>query len=131
MILGWLGSLLGGPFVQGALDAYRAKLASGNNAEKIAADLAAQKAAIDEQSQALQTQIIIAEQGRWWTAMPRFLIELSVAVYIAKLVLDKVLGFGFTDPPGTTFGNVMQIVLVGLFGSYTVVGAVRAWRAKS
>ncbi|MEJ2435538.1 MAG: hypothetical protein P8Y53_21195 [Pseudolabrys sp.] len=47
-VLAWLGNLLGGPFAKAAVDAYRAKLASDNTSEKIAADLAARELAVEQ-----------------------------------------------------------------------------------
>jgi hypothetical protein len=42
--------------------------------------------------------IIIAEQGRWYTAMIRPLLALPVIVYLWKVIVwDKVLGWGTTD----------------------------------
>lgn len=77
-ILGWLGSLLGGPFAKAAVDAYRAKLTAENTAEKIAADLAAKELALNRRERELAAQIVIAEQGRWLTALPRPLFALAV-----------------------------------------------------
>ncbi|MGA7971462.1 MAG: hypothetical protein WCA36_01525, partial [Pseudolabrys sp.] len=71
MVLGWLGNLLGGPFAKAAVDAYRAKLASDNTSEKIAADLKARELAVQQRERELATQVVIAEQGRWYTALPR------------------------------------------------------------
>ena len=62
VILRWLGTFLGGPFATAAVNAYKAKLAAGNIAEKISADLAAEEAEINAQRDALNAQIIVAEQ---------------------------------------------------------------------
>jgi hypothetical protein len=96
-ILGWLGGLLGGPFAQAAVDAWKAKLASDNNAEKTAADLAARELAVQQRELELQTQYRIAEIGRWYE--PDKLMGYCVAAYFAKLLVwDKMLGLGTTDP---------------------------------
>jgi hypothetical protein len=45
----------------------------------------------------LSTQVLIAEQGRWWTSLPRALFAYCVVIYFGKvLVWDKVLGWGST-----------------------------------
>ena len=129
-ILAWLGPILSGPLISSALSAYKAKLDAGNSAASIAADLAAKEAAINVQQAALQNQIIIAEQGRAWTAFPRFLIEFSIAIYIFAIVLDKIFKLHSTDLPGDTLSTVMQIALVGMFGTYSVVGAVKAYASR-
>jgi hypothetical protein len=73
-VVGWLGNLLGGPFAKAALDAYRAKLAAGNTSERITADLAARELIVEKRECELVTQILIGEQGRWYTlfAKPTF-----------------------------------------------------------
>lgn len=70
-VLGWLGNLNGGPFAKAAVDAYRAKLSAENTSEKIAADLAARELGVEQRERELATQALIAEQGRWYTALPR------------------------------------------------------------
>src|SRR5665647_3572347 len=94
-ILGWLGNLLGGPFAKAAVDAYRAKLSAENTSEKIAADLAARELGLAQRERELATQVLIAEQGRWYTALPRPLFAAAFIIYVWKVVAwDKVLGLG-------------------------------------
>ena len=69
-VLSWLGNLFGGP-LQSAVDAYRAKLAAENTSEKIAADLAARELSVDQRERELAAEMLIAEQGRWYTALSR------------------------------------------------------------
>jgi hypothetical protein len=91
---GWIGdaikTALTGPLVQGAVDAYKSKLAAGNDQARIAADLGARELAVQQN---------IADEGRWWTAAPRAIACWAFAIFIAKCVVwDKVLGLGSTDP---------------------------------
>ena len=131
VILTWLGGLLGGPFATAAVDAYRAKLAAGNDANKIAADLAATLAQINEARDALAQQVVIAEQGRWWTAIVRPLIALPFGVFLWKVVIwDTVLKYGHTDPLTPEMYNVMSVVISAYFGSYAVESAAKIFRAK-
>lgn len=98
-ILSWLGSLIGGPFAKAAVDAYKAKLASANERDKLAADLAAKEIAADIDARKQASAIVIAEQGRWYTAIIRPLLALPVIIYFWKVIVwDKVLGLGSTDP---------------------------------
>jgi hypothetical protein len=93
----WLASLIGGPVVKGLIDGYRAKLAAENTSEHIAADLAARELAVETREKELAAQIIIAEEGRWWTALPRALVCYAFALYVCKAVIwDKVLELGTT-----------------------------------
>lgn len=97
MIWTWLGNLIAGPVLGKAVDAYKAKLESGNTAERIAADLAARELALQQREAELQTQYRVASLGRWYE--PDKLMGYCVAVYFSKLLIwDKVLGLGTTDP---------------------------------
>ena len=100
---GWIGdaikTALTGPLVQGAVDAYKSKLAAGNDQERIAADLAARELAVEQRERELAVQQNIADEGRWWTAAPRAIACWAFAIFITKCVVwDKVLGLGSTDP---------------------------------
>ena len=57
--------LLGGPIVNGLIDAYKAKLAAGNVESKIAADLAASEIAVETAERTAMMQYRIAELGHW------------------------------------------------------------------
>lgn len=93
----WLGSFLSGPIINGLIGAYKAKLASGNTSEKIAADLAGRELAVQVRERELATQITIREDGRWWTALPRSAVCYAGAIYVCKVVVwDTVLGWGST-----------------------------------
>src|SRR5438046_2067131 len=97
VVLGWLGNLLGGPFARAAVDAYRAKLTAENASEKIAADLAARELSVEQRERELATDVLAAEQGRWYTALPRPLFASAFIIYVWKVVVwDKVLDLGTT-----------------------------------
>src|SRR5438105_2179843 len=97
-MLQWLASLLTAPIINGFIEAYKAKLASADSADSHAADLA--KAALLAEIEARKSAdaIIIAEQGRWYTAIIRPLLALPVVIFMWKVIVwDKVLGLGSTD----------------------------------
>src|SRR5207253_9131271 len=71
VMLQWLASFLTAPLSQGALDAYKAKLSAANAEDKIAADLAVKEIEAEIEARRQAATIIIAEQGRWWTAVVR------------------------------------------------------------
>lgn len=79
-VLGWLGNLLGGPFAKATVDAYRAKLSAENTSEKVAADLAARELAVEQRERELATEVVIAEQGRWYMALPRPLFAFAFII---------------------------------------------------
>ena len=134
MVLGWLGQLLGGPFAKAAVDAYRAKLAAGNASDKIAADLAARAVDLEQRERELAAQLVLAEQGRWYTALPRPLFAFAFVIYVWKVVVwDKVLGgwtYGSTDPLSGDVAQWAMIVLTAYFGGRTLEKVAAIWKRK-
>ena len=123
-ILAWLGNLLGGPFAKAAVAAYQAKLTADNDAQKIAAGLAARELAVEERERELAARVVIAEQGHWYTALPRPLFAFAFIIYVWKVVIfDKVLGawtHGSTDPLTGDIGQWATIVLTAYFGGRSI-----------
>src|SRR2546426_493292 len=98
-MLAWLAQFLTAPIVNGFIAAYKAKLAAANDHDRIAADLAAKAIAAEIEARKSADAIIIAEQGRWWTAIVRPLLAAPVIIYLWKVIVwDKVLALGSTDP---------------------------------
>lgn len=126
IVLGWLGNLLGGPFAKAAVDAYRAKLTAENTSEKIAADLAARELSLERRERELATQVVLAEQGRWYTALPRPLFAFAFVIYAWKVVVfDRVLGWGSTDPLTGDVAQWAMIVLTAYFGGRSLEKVAR------
>ena len=131
MVLGWLGNLLGGPFAKAAVDAYRAKLTAENTSEKIAADLAARELSVESRERELATQLAIAEQGRWYSALPRPLFAFAFVVYVWKVVVwDKVFGLGSTDALSNDVAQWAMIVLTAYFGGRSLEKVARILARK-
>ena len=125
-VLGALGNLLGGPFAKAALDAYRSRLSAENASEKIAADLAARELAVEQRERELASQSVLAEQGRWYTALPRPLFAFAFVVYVWKVVVwDKVLALGSTDPLSGDIADWATIVLTAYFGGRSIEKVAR------
>lgn len=125
-VLAWLGNLLGGPFAKAAVDAYRAKLAAENTSEKIAADLSAREISVAQRERELATELLVAEQGRWYTALPRPLFAFAFIIYAWKVVVwDKVLGLGTTDALSGDVSQWAMVVLTAYFGGRTLEKVAR------
>lgn len=130
-VLGWLGNLIGGPFAKAAVDAYRAKLTAENTSEKIAADLAARELDVESRERELATQVVIAEQGRWYTALPRPLFAFAFVIYVWKVVVwDRVLGLGSTDALSGDVAQWAMIVLTAYFGGRSIEKVARILARK-
>lgn len=125
----WLASLIGGPVVSGLINAYKAKLEAANTQDRIAADLAAKEieAEIDARRQA--SAIIIAEQGRWYTAIIRPLLALPIIIYLWKVIVwDKVLGLGTTDPITGMIADWAGTILTAYVGGRSIEKVARILR---
>src|SRR5262245_18907046 len=97
-MLQWLAQFLTAPIINGFLDAYKAKLAAAN-AQGAQAARAALLAEIEARRNA--NAVILAEQGRWYTAVIRPLLAAPVIIYLWKVIVwDIVLSLGTTDPIG-------------------------------
>ncbi len=131
VILAWLGKLLGGPFAQAAVKAYTAKLAAENTSEKIAADLAARELGVEQREAELATQLLVAEQGRWYTALPRPLFAFIVIIFFGKvLIWDKCLGRGSTTLPAPEIMQWCGIIVTAYFGGRTLEKVARILARK-
>jgi hypothetical protein len=123
---GWIGSFvktaLTGPLIGGMVDGYKSKLASENTSEKYLADIAGRELMVEQRQRELDAQMNIMEQGVWYTRWPRAIVQWSVALYIAKVILwDIVLGLGSTpslrDP---LIQNAFNLIIAMWFGGRTL-----------
>lgn len=121
-----LANLLGGPIVTGLINAYKAKLDAGNTSDKIAADLAARELAVEQREKELASQVVISEEGRWWTALPRGIVCYSAAIYVAKVVVyDKCLHLGTTPPIEGEVGVWLGWLMAMWFGGRSIEKVAR------
>jgi hypothetical protein len=125
----WLLSLITGPLLGKLTDAYQAKLAAGTSEQKLAADLAGKELAVQQREMELQSQLRIAQVGRWYE--PEKIMGYTVAMFFAKLVVwDTALGLG-TTPALKGWADATATLIVGAyFGKRTVESALRIWRSK-
>lgn len=110
-----LANLIGGPIVTGLIEAYKQKLAAGNTSERIAADLAARELAVQQREIEVQSQLRIAEIGKWYE--PDHLAAYVFVAYLAKVVVwDTMLGLGTTSPILGNVGEWLGWIAAFLFG---------------
>ncbi len=120
---------LGGPIVSGLLNAYKARLASINTQDQMALDLLQKEIEADIAARSQATKLLIAEQGRWFTAMIRPLFAAPFIIFAFKVVVwDKVLGLGVTDALDPNFWSVFQTIVVSYFGLSAVERVSRIFR---
>ena len=124
--MGWLLSLITGPFIDSALkltgqiiDWQKKKLDAITEQERIEAD---------EHIKTLQAQrdVQVAEAGSGINAFMRLAFAVPPAIYLAKLyVWDKVLKLGTTDPLSPMMENVLWTVVGFYFLQWTVSRTAR------
>lgn len=121
-----LAQLIGGPIVTGLIGAYKAKLEAGNTSERIAADLAARELAVQQREAEVNSSVVIAEQGRWYTACIRPLFCLPFIIFTIKVIVwDKVLKLGVTDPLDPNMWNVFMVIIGAYFGGRSIEKVAR------
>ena len=106
-MFGWLNPLNA---ITGALTkAYEAKLAAGNDNDRIAAEVEI------ENLKARRDVVLASVNDPWWS--PRTIMGWCVAIFVAKVVLwDTVLGLGVTPNPG----EMVWWIVVTIIGFYFV-----------
>ena len=125
----WLASLIGGPVITGLINAYKAKLDAANAQDRIAADLAAKEIEAEIAARADASRIIIAEQGRWYTAIIRPLLALPIIIYLWKVIVwDKVFGLGTTDPITGMIAEWTGTILAAYVGGRSIEKVARILR---
>ena len=128
----WLASFIGGPIISGLINAYKAKLAAGNTADRIAADLAARELEVQAREVQADAQIRIAELGRWYE--PDKLMGYAVALYFGKLLIfDKVFDLGSTDAlcrvgQDCWTGWAANLIVMFYFGKRGIENVMRIWK---
>ena len=128
----WLARLIGGPVVTGLINAYKAKLDAANTRDHIAADLAAKEIEAEIEARKQASAIIIAEQGRWYTAIIRPLLAVPVIIYFWKvLVIDKVLGLGSTDPLTGMVADWAGTIITAYVGGRSIEKVARIFARRS
>lgn len=122
-------NLIGGPIISGALEAYKVRLKAADNDGQRALELLQKEVEADIAARAAATKLLIAEQGRWYTAAIRPLFAAPFVIFSFKVIVwDKVLGLGVTDALDPNMWGVFQVVVVSYFGASTVERVTRLFR---
>ena len=119
MLLSWLASLLSGPIVGAITDAYRAKLAAGSTTEAHAVDLAQKEIEAQIAARKNATEVLLAEQGHWYTACIRSLFALPFIAYTWFVVLSTIGNLGARELPSVISGWG-GMVIAAYFGEHIV-----------
>ena len=127
--MAWLLSFLSGPLLTSLVNAYKAKLDAGNTRDAKAVDLAVAEISADIAARSAAKEIIIAEQGHWYTAIIRPLFALPFVIFAWKVVVyDKVLGWGVTDAIDPNMWSVFLAVVGSYFGLSAIDRIAKVFR---
>jgi hypothetical protein len=125
----WLASLIGGPVTTGLINAYKAKLDAANTKDRIAAELAAKEIVAEIEVRKQASAIIVAEQGRWYTAIVRPLLAFPIVIYLWKVIVwDKVLELGSTDPMTGMVADWSGLIITAYVGGRSIEKVARIFR---
>ena len=131
--MGWLLSFISGPVLNAItgplLDAYKARLNAANTTDKLAVDLAVKEIEAESAARVEAGKVLLIENGRWWTAAPRAIVQWSLAIFVAKaIVWDKVLELGSTDPLHGDLSTWAGMVMAMWFGGRTIEKVARIFK---
>jgi hypothetical protein len=114
-----IGAILG-PVINGLLTAQRQKLDAVGSHEAQVTAVATQAILLDRREAEMNAQIIIAEQGNWFTRSIRPLMAMPVVFIIWKLIVyDKALGewtHGITDKMDDHIWWVITTIIIAYMG---------------
>ncbi len=104
---------------------------ASNTKDRIAADLAAKQIESGIEARKQASAIIIAEQGRWYTAIIRPLLAIPVIIYFWKVIVwDKVLGLGSTDPITGMVEDWTGMILTAYVGGRSIEKVARIFARR-
>ena len=128
-MIAWLLSFLSGPLLSSLVNAYKAKLEAANTRDGKAVELAVAEIQAEIAARSAAKEIIIAEQGRWFTAIIRPLFALPFVIFAWKVVVvDKVLKLGTTDAIDPNMWSVFLAVIASYFGLTAIDRIARVFR---
>lgn len=121
---GMILSFLGGPILNGLINAYKARLDAGNTQASIAADLAGRELAVQQLEVTAQAQLKVAEIGHWYE--PEKLFAYSLWIYFSKIFLyDAAFGYGSTDAVHGDASYWASLVIGFYFGKRGIENVAR------
>src|SRR5690349_5033133 len=129
-MLQWLAQFLTAPIINGFLNAYKAKLAAANAQGAQAVEVARAALLAEIEARRNANAVILAEQGRWYTAIIRPLLAAPVVIYLWKVIVwDIVLGLGTTDPIGGDVAEWAGWIVTAYVGGRSLEKIARTiWR---
>ena len=127
--MSWLIQILSKPILNSLVAAWKAKLEAAGAKDAKAVELALAEIQAEISARSAAKEIIIAEQGRWYTAVIRPLFALPFVIFAWKVVVwDKVLAWGTTDPIDPNMWSVFLAVIGSYFGLAAIDRIAKVFR---
>src|SRR5262249_31743781 len=129
-MLQWLAQFLTAPIVNGVLNAYKAKLAAANAQGAQAGELARAALLAGIEARRTANAVILAEQGRWDTAIIRPLPAAPVVIYLLKVIVWGIVrSLRTTDPIGGDVAEWAGWIVTAYVGGRSLEKIARTiWR---
>jgi hypothetical protein len=110
----------------GGLGGSNSALCADHNTER---PIAAKEIESEIEARRQTSAIIMAEQGRWYTAIIRPLLAAPVIIYFWKVIVwDKVLGLGSTDPITGMVADWTGMIITAYVGGRSIEKVARIFR---
>jgi len=115
--------------VLNSLSGWKAYLQAKMSGDVQATDLAKAELLAEIEARKIAHATMLVEQGRWWTAAPRALVQWSLAIFVVKCVVwDTVLDWGTTSPLGGDIATWMGMIMVTWFGGRSLEKIAKVFR---
>ncbi|GGF56838.1 hypothetical protein GCM10007301_15670 [Azorhizobium oxalatiphilum] len=116
-ILSWLS----GGLVDRVLDTLNKRVDAQTEQEKLRTQITVEAIKAEVASRQSDRDVLVAEQGRWYTAMVRPLLAAPVIIFLWKVIVwDKVLGLGTTDALNGTVADWAGAIVTTYVGGRSV-----------
>lgn len=116
-ILTMLFNFLGGSVLTNLVEAYKLKLQTAATTEGRSVDLATTEILAELEARKAATTLMIAEQGRWYTALIRPAFMYPLAIYFAWVIFCCIfhlpLPMPLPEPLGTWAGWMISSYFIG------------------
>ena len=132
-MMAWLAQILASRILATLSDGWKAYLNARLQGDAQAVELAKAVIAAEAEARRQAVAMAVAEQGTWFTRMPRAIVQWSFALFVFKVVVwDNLLQLGTTDPIGGQVGEWAGWVMALWFGGRSLekiaATIAQAWR---
>lgn len=128
MVLNFLGGGIVTSLVNGVLNAYKAKLAAVGTTEAHEVDLAKAEILGEIAVRQAATQLTIAEQGRWYTALIRPAFAYPLAFYFCWVILCCIFHWPLPIPLPSPLGDWSGWIISSYFVGRSIEKVTRIFK---